>query len=84
MLQFSQLDSSPPLSHHALQAAHKSQETESVLAPDLSPLAPQEDKEHKNRKKSLRPLSEEMENDGDEKSPKQDTLEGTKVDWSPW
>ncbi|XP_027005290.1 sodium channel, voltage gated, type V-like, alpha b isoform X1 [Tachysurus fulvidraco] len=60
------------------QAAHKSQETESVLAPDLSPLAPQEDKEHKNRKKSLRPLSEKMENDGDEKSPKQDTLDGTK------
>ncbi|XP_053349828.1 sodium channel, voltage gated, type V-like, alpha b [Clarias gariepinus] len=59
-------------------AAHKSQETESVLAPDLSPLAPQEDKEQKNRKKSLRPLSEEMENDGDEKSPKQDILEGTK------
>ncbi|XP_053491252.1 sodium channel, voltage gated, type V-like, alpha b [Ictalurus furcatus] len=59
-------------------AAHKSQETESVLAPDLSPLAPHEDREHKNRKKSLRPLSEEMENDGDEKSPKQDTLDGTK------
>lgn len=51
-----------------------------MLAPDLSPLAPQEDKEQKNRKKSLRPLSEEMENDGDEKSPKQDILEGTKVD----
>ncbi|KAI5106511.1 sodium channel, voltage gated, type V-like, alpha b, partial [Silurus meridionalis] len=60
------------------QVSHKSQETESVLAPDLSPLAPQEDKEHKNRKKSLRALSEDMENNSDEKSPKQDTLEGTK------
>lgn len=78
MPESSQLDNS--FSYHALQAAHKSQETESVLAPDLSPLAPREDKEHKNRKKSLRPLSEEMENDGDEKSPKQD---GTKVDWPP-
>lgn len=80
MPQSSQLEQFTSLSHHALQAAHKSQETESVLAPDLSPLAPQEDKEHKNRKKSLRPLSEEMENDSDEKSPKQDSLDGTKVD----
>ncbi|TSK16081.1 Sodium channel protein type 2 subunit alpha [Bagarius yarrelli] len=76
--QSSQLAYIPPLSHCALQAAHKSQDTESVLAPDLSPLASQEDKEHKNRKKSLRSHEEEMENDGDEKSPKQDAFEGTK------
>uniref|UniRef100_A0A8B9HQM1 Sodium channel protein n=1 Tax=Astyanax mexicanus TaxID=7994 RepID=A0A8B9HQM1_ASTMX len=61
------------------QAAQKAQETESVLVPDLSPSALQDDKEHKGRKKSLRPLSEEAENDGAEKTPKLDAIEGVKV-----
>uniref|UniRef100_A0A8B9HNL6 Sodium channel protein n=1 Tax=Astyanax mexicanus TaxID=7994 RepID=A0A8B9HNL6_ASTMX len=60
-------------------AAQKAQETESVLVPDLSPSALQDDKEHKGRKKSLRPLSEEAENDGAEKTPKLDAIEGVKV-----
>uniref|UniRef100_A0A8B9HW94 Sodium channel protein n=1 Tax=Astyanax mexicanus TaxID=7994 RepID=A0A8B9HW94_ASTMX len=60
------------------QAAQKAQETESVLVPDLSPSALQDDKEHKGRKKSLRPLSEEAENDGAEKTPKLDAIEGVK------
>ncbi|XP_066538961.1 sodium channel, voltage gated, type V-like, alpha b [Hoplias malabaricus] len=60
------------------QAAQKAQETESVLVPDLSPSAPQDDKEHKGRKKSLRPLSEEAENDAEEKTPKLDAIEGVK------
>uniref|UniRef100_W5LPY5 Sodium channel protein n=1 Tax=Astyanax mexicanus TaxID=7994 RepID=W5LPY5_ASTMX len=60
------------------QAAQKAQETESVLVPDLSPSALQDDKEHKGRKKSLRPLSEEAENDGVEKTPKLDAIEGVK------
>uniref|UniRef100_A0AAR2IXB6 Sodium channel protein n=1 Tax=Pygocentrus nattereri TaxID=42514 RepID=A0AAR2IXB6_PYGNA len=60
------------------QAAQKAQETESVLVPDLSPSAAQDDKEHKGRKKSLGPLSEEAQNDSDEKTPKLDTMEGVK------
>ncbi|XP_062847301.1 sodium channel, voltage gated, type V-like, alpha b [Trichomycterus rosablanca] len=59
------------------QASQKAQESESVLSPELSPSASQDNKEHKDRRKSLRPVSEEVEN-GDEKSPKEDGYEGAK------
>uniref|UniRef100_A0A4W4HP60 Sodium channel protein n=1 Tax=Electrophorus electricus TaxID=8005 RepID=A0A4W4HP60_ELEEL len=60
------------------QAAQKAQEAESVVAPDMSPSALHDDKEHEERKKSLGPVCEETENDGNEKTPKLDTIEGVK------
>ncbi|XP_030624433.1 sodium channel, voltage gated, type V-like, alpha b [Chanos chanos] len=58
--------------------AQKTRENESGVTPEVSPLPPQDDKEHKDRRKSLRALSEPTENDSEENTPKLDTLEGVK------
>lgn len=51
-------------------------ETESMISPDLSPYVPSEEKA---RRKSQRTLSEEAENECEEKTQKIDTIEGMKV-----
>ncbi|KAJ8279552.1 hypothetical protein COCON_G00066180 [Conger conger] len=56
----------------------KAQETDSVLSPELSPSTLQDAKERKNRKKSVRTLSEGTEEDPDEKTEKFDTVEAPK------
>ncbi|XP_061094702.1 sodium channel, voltage gated, type V-like, alpha b [Conger conger] len=58
--------------------AQKAQETDSVLSPELSPSTLQDAKERKNRKKSVRTLSEGTEEDPDEKTEKLDTVEAPK------
>ncbi|XP_028825376.1 sodium channel, voltage gated, type V-like, alpha b isoform X1 [Denticeps clupeoides] len=60
------------------QAALKATETESVISPELSPLATQDGKEHKDRRRSQRGLSEEVESESGQKTPKLDTEEGKK------
>ncbi|MBN3293498.1 SCN5A protein, partial [Polypterus senegalus] len=55
-------------------------ETDSVLSPEMSPLALKDAKERKNRKKRQKTLSEETEEDGDEeKMPKMDSTDLPKV-----
>ncbi|KAJ8418800.1 hypothetical protein AAFF_G00002990 [Aldrovandia affinis] len=58
-----------------LAMAQKAHETESVLSPEVSPFTLQDAKEQKNRKKHERTLSEETEEDADEKTAKFDTVE---------
>ncbi|XP_048121747.1 sodium channel, voltage gated, type V-like, alpha b isoform X2 [Alosa alosa] len=57
------------------QEQQKVTETESMISPDLSPYVPSEEKA---RRKSQRTLSEEPENECEEKSQKIDTIEGMK------
>ncbi|XP_035271255.1 sodium channel, voltage gated, type V-like, alpha b isoform X2 [Anguilla anguilla] len=54
--------------------AQKVEETDSVLLPELSPSTLQYANEQKNRKKQERTLSEETEEDADEKTAKLDTM----------
>ncbi|KAI1888940.1 hypothetical protein AGOR_G00173930 [Albula goreensis] len=58
---------------HAM--VHKTQETESVLSPELSPSTLQDAKERKNRKKPERTLSVETEENVDEKTDKLENVE---------
>ncbi|XP_036378502.1 sodium channel, voltage gated, type V-like, alpha b isoform X1 [Megalops cyprinoides] len=58
--------------------AQKTHETDSVLSPELSSFTLQDAKERKNRKKPERTLSEETEDDADEKTAKLETVEAPK------
>uniref|UniRef100_A0A8C4S8P6 Sodium channel protein n=1 Tax=Erpetoichthys calabaricus TaxID=27687 RepID=A0A8C4S8P6_ERPCA len=66
------------LAMEQLKREHKI-ETDSVLSPEMSPLALKDAKERKNRKKRQKTLSEETEDGDEEKMPKMDSTDLPKV-----